>query len=37
MSKLKIAFHWLACCGGCEVSLLDIDEVILDSIYAPSC
>ena len=30
MSKLKIAFHWLACCGGCEVSLLDIDEVILD-------
>lgn len=30
MSKLKIAFHWLASCGGCEVSLLDIDEVILD-------
>lgn len=30
MSKLKIAFHWLASCGGCEVSLLDIDDVILE-------
>lgn len=30
MEKLKIAFHWLASCGGCEIALLDIDEVILD-------
>ena len=30
MSKLKIAFHWLASCGGCEISLLDTDELILD-------
>jgi F420-non-reducing hydrogenase small subunit len=30
MDKLKIAFHWLASCGGCEIALLDIDEVILD-------
>ncbi|MHA2100234.1 MAG: NADH-quinone oxidoreductase subunit B family protein [Candidatus Kariarchaeaceae archaeon] len=28
--KLKIAFHWLGSCGGCEISLLDIDEAILD-------
>jgi F420-non-reducing hydrogenase small subunit len=30
MSKLKIAFYWLASCGGCEIALLDTDEVILD-------
>jgi len=29
-SKLKLAFYWAAGCGGCEVSVLDIDEKILD-------
>lgn len=28
--KLQIAFYWAASCGGCEVSLLDTDERILD-------
>jgi F420-non-reducing hydrogenase small subunit len=27
--KLKIAKYWADCCGGCDVSLLDIDEKIL--------
>lgn len=30
--KLKIAFYWAASCGGCEVSVLDIDEKILDVV-----
>ena len=30
--KLKAAFHWLASCGGCEVAVLDIDEMILDVV-----
>ncbi len=28
--KLKIGFYWCAACGGCEISVLDIDEMILD-------
>lgn len=28
--KLKIAFYWAAGCGGCEVTVLDINERILD-------
>ncbi len=28
--KLKFAFYWAASCGGCEIAVLDIDEVILD-------
>ncbi len=28
--KLKLAFYWAASCGGCEVSVLDINEKILD-------
>jgi F420-non-reducing hydrogenase small subunit len=28
--KLKLAFYWAAGCGGCEVSVLDINEKILD-------
>ncbi len=32
MMKKKIAFYWCAACGGCEVSVLDIDEMILDVI-----
>ncbi len=32
MEKKKIAFYWCAACGGCEVSVLDIDEMILDVI-----
>jgi F420-non-reducing hydrogenase small subunit len=28
--KLNIAMYWAGACGGCDVSLLDIDEKILD-------
>jgi len=27
---LKLAFYWAASCGGCEISVLDIDEKILE-------
>lgn len=30
--KLKIAFYWAASCGGCEVTVLDIDEKVLDVV-----
>lgn len=30
--KLKIAFYWMAGCGGCEVAIVDIDEKILDVV-----
>lgn len=30
--RLKIAFYWAASCGGCEITVLDIDEKILDLI-----
>lgn len=30
MDKLKLAAYWAASCGGCDVSILDIDEKILD-------
>ena len=30
MGKVKIATEWLMACSGCEISLLDIDEVIID-------
>ncbi len=28
--KIKMAVYWSACCGGCDVSLLDTEERILD-------
>jgi len=28
--KLQIAIYWGAACGGCDVSILDTDEFILD-------
>ena len=28
--KAKIAFYWAASCGGCEIAVLDLDEVVLD-------
>jgi F420-non-reducing hydrogenase small subunit len=28
--KLKVAFYWAASCGGCEISVLEINEKILD-------
>ena len=28
--SVKIAEEWLACCGGCEVTILDIGEPLLD-------
>ena len=30
--KLKFAFYWAASCGGCEISVLDINEKILEII-----
>ncbi len=30
--KLKIGFYWCAACGGCEISVLDIDDMILDVV-----
>lgn len=30
MSKPKLALYWAASCGGCEVSVLDVEEKILD-------
>lgn len=30
--KPKIGFYWCSACGGCEVSVLDIDEMILDVV-----
>ncbi len=30
--KKKIGFYWCGACGGCQVSVLDIDEMILDVV-----
>ncbi len=30
MSKPKLALYWAASCGGCEITVLDIEEKILD-------
>ncbi|MFO7991803.1 MAG: oxidoreductase [Thermoplasmata archaeon] len=30
--KKKIGFYWCGACGGCEVSVLDIDEMILNVV-----
>ena len=30
MSKPKLALYWAASCGGCEITILDIEEKILD-------
>ncbi len=30
--KKKIGFYWCGACGGCQVSILDIDEMILDVV-----
>lgn len=30
MAKVKVATAWLDCCSGCHMSLLDVDEVIVD-------
>ena len=30
MEKIKVGIYWAASCGGCDVSLLEIDEQILD-------
>lgn len=29
MGKLKLAFYWAASCGGCEITVLDLNERIL--------
>jgi NAD-reducing hydrogenase small subunit len=30
MAKVKVATTWLDCCSGCHMSLLDIDEALVD-------
>jgi NAD-reducing hydrogenase small subunit len=30
VSKIKVATAWLDCCSGCHMSLLDMDEVLID-------
>jgi len=30
MSKGKIAFYWAGSCGGCEVSIVDLDEMLFE-------
>lgn len=30
MAKVKVATAWLDCCAGCHMSLLDVDEAIID-------
>lgn len=32
MSKPKVAFYWCASCGGCEESVVDLAETILDVV-----
>jgi len=32
VEKLKFAFYWAASCGGCEITVLDINEKILDVV-----
>jgi F420-non-reducing hydrogenase small subunit len=33
-SKPKVAFYWCASCGGCEETVLDLDERVLDVVAA---
>jgi len=30
MAKVKVATTWLDCCAGCHMSVLDVDEAIID-------
>jgi F420-non-reducing hydrogenase small subunit len=32
MAKLRVGVYWAASCGGCDVSLLEIDEQLLDVV-----
>ena len=32
--KPKVAFYWCASCGGCEETIVDLDEAILDVVAA---
>lgn len=32
MAKVKVATAWLDCCSGCHMSLLDLDEAIVDLV-----
>ena len=32
--KPKVAFYWCASCGGCEESVVDLAEIILDVVAA---
>jgi NAD-reducing hydrogenase small subunit len=34
MGKVKLATSWLDACAGCEMSLLDVDEFIIDLAQA---
>lgn len=33
-NKIKIAINWASACGGCDVSLLDIEEKVFDIVAA---
>ncbi len=32
MNKLKFGFYWAASCGGCEIAVLDVAEVLFWSV-----
>jgi F420-non-reducing hydrogenase small subunit len=34
MGKPKVAFYWCASCGGCEETVVDLDEKVLDVVAA---
>jgi len=34
LQKPKVAFYWCASCGGCEETIIDLDEKILDVVAA---
>lgn len=34
MSKPKVAFYWCASCGGCEETVVDLGEAVLDVVAA---
>ena len=34
MSKPKVGFYWCASCGGCEESVVDLAEGLLDLVAA---
>ena len=29
--KVKLAVNWAAACGGCDVSILDLEQMVLEA------